>query len=121
MLATRSPVIHNLEHGASAVSYGLEISAEEVAAISAWYQESPLGMIVDRRDDLGGEVVGRAWGHLLRCPRVGEAVFSAFRDAYRAKGPERFPLEDLRPGTWGEEWFEIDRKRGLGRQTGRTG
>jgi len=33
------------------------------------------------------------------CTRLGKSAFKAFRDAYRAKGPERFPLSALQPGS----------------------
>ena len=40
-----------------------------------------------------------AWTHHALCPRFDEAAFKAFRDAYRGKGPERFPVSSLMPGT----------------------
>jgi hypothetical protein len=32
------------------------------------------------------------------CPTFDEKAFSAFRDAYRGKGPERYPVDTLTPG-----------------------
>jgi hypothetical protein len=33
------------------------------------------------------------------CPRFNEKAFTAFRDEFRGKGPERFPVSILTPGT----------------------
>jgi hypothetical protein len=36
---------------------------------------------------------------LASCPRFDEKAFTAFRDEFRGKGPERFPVSQLTPGT----------------------
>ena len=33
------------------------------------------------------------------CPKFDEKAFTAFRDEFRGKGPERFPVSILTPGT----------------------
>ena len=35
---------------------------------------------------------------IATCPHFNEKAFTAFRDAFRGKGPERFPLSALAPG-----------------------
>jgi hypothetical protein len=36
---------------------------------------------------------------IASCPRFSEDAFKAFRDEFRGKGPERFPVSSLTPGT----------------------
>jgi len=36
---------------------------------------------------------------IATCPRFNEEAFKAFRDEFRGKGPERFPVGQLTPGT----------------------
>ena len=36
---------------------------------------------------------------IATCPRFDEKAFAAFRDQFRGKGPERFPVGNLTPGT----------------------
>ena len=37
-------------------------------------------------------------GRIAICPTFDEKAFKAFRDAYRGKSPQAFPLEGDRPG-----------------------
>ena len=48
---------------------------------------------------LGDKIALTAWTQLATCTRFDEKAFSAFRDAFRGKGPERFPVSSLKPGT----------------------
>jgi len=48
---------------------------------------------------LGDKIALTAWTHLASCSTFDESAFKAFRDAYRGKGPERFPVSQLTPGT----------------------
>ena len=57
---------------------------------------------------LGNKIALTAWtspegGNRRRaaspiCSAYDEKAFTAFRDAFRGKGPERFPLDTLTPG-----------------------
>jgi hypothetical protein len=38
-------------------------------------------------------------GRLAVCSTFDEKAFKTFRDAFRGKGPERFPVDALTPGT----------------------
>jgi hypothetical protein len=38
-------------------------------------------------------------GRLALCTSFDEKAFKSFRDAYRGKGPEHFPLSALAPGS----------------------
>ena len=37
-------------------------------------------------------------GHIAVCTRFDQAAFAAFRDAYRGRSPQGFPLSGDRPG-----------------------
>jgi hypothetical protein len=41
----------------------------------------------------------RGQGRIAECTRFDQSAFKAFRDAFRGKGPERFPVDRLRPGS----------------------
>ena len=74
----------------------------------AFYNESPNGMLGTPYPALGNKVaitawtapVGRHWarGTSPTCSTFNEAAFKKFRDAFRGKGPERFPVDSLTPG-----------------------
>ncbi len=56
-------------------------------------------MLLAPLPSLGNRIALTAWTHLATCARFDQSAYTAFRDAYRAKGPERFPLSALEPGT----------------------
>ena len=93
--------VHNLEHGGIVIQYGTRVPRSTVDQITALYRESPNGMLVAPLPRLGNKVALTAWTHLATCTRFDEGAFTAFRDAYRAKGPENPPytLDDLQPGS----------------------
>ncbi len=93
-------VVHNLEHGGIVVQYGDKVPAETVAQITAWYGNSDkAGILVAPLPALGDKVAFTAWTHLATCPGFNEKAIDAFTDAYRFKGPERFPVNAMQPGT----------------------
>jgi hypothetical protein len=100
-------LVHNLEHGGVVVQYGDEVPPATVQQIVDWYAEDPNGMIVAPLPDgapasLADKITMTAWTHLATCTAFDEDSFSDFRDDYRGPGgdaPEKFPLEDLTPGT----------------------
>ncbi len=114
-------VVHNLEHGGVAVWYGPRISTEDRDALDRFYDSSPDAMIVTPLQDpyqgvtypkhkpLGSKIALTTWTvnrdtglstvYVAVCPHYDEKAFTAFRDAFRGKGPERFPVSELRPGT----------------------
>jgi hypothetical protein len=94
--------VHNLEHGGVVVQYGEDVPPATVQEIVDWYAEDPNGMIVAPREDLGNKIALTAWTRLATCTTFDEDAFSDFRDDYRGpegEAPEKFPLEDLTPGT----------------------
>jgi hypothetical protein len=92
-------LVHNLEHGAVVVQYGSEVPAGTVDKLREFYLSSPNGMVLAPLPRLGDKIALTAWRHLSSCTSFDEGAFKSFRDAYRAKGPEPFRLQDLAPGS----------------------
>lgn len=114
---------HNLEHGGIYVQYGEGISDETVQTIADWWAKDPNGIIVAPLPELESDVIalGAWWtpeqsdsaqhgdgadsvylasrGELVYCNQYDEAAFDAFRDSFRGRGPEGFPVNALQPGT----------------------
>ena len=118
--------VHNLEHGGIAIWYGPDISTADRAALDALYDEDPNGIIITpipdpyegvvypRHDPLGSKIALTAWTaseiapedpsrfkdtiYIATLPRFDEAAITAFKDAFRGKGPERVPVSRMVPG-----------------------
>lgn len=88
-------LIHNLEHGGIVVTYAPDISHATVRAIHDWRNEDPSAVIVTPSPSQKQRIVLRAWTHLARCSTFDREAFDGFRDAYRYRGPEREPKDDL--------------------------
>ena len=116
--------VHNEEHGGIDVWVGPGVSPAERKQISDFYDESPNAMLVTPIENTakgvkypkhaapGSKIFLTAWtvevknGNLGKgtnviatCPHFDEKAFKAFRDEFRGKGPERFPVDSLKPGT----------------------
>jgi hypothetical protein len=115
-------LVHNLEHGAVAVQHGPDVSPRTVERLREWYRTDPRGLVlaplpdVERAATLRDKIALTAWvaeledendpnseivrqeGVLAVCSAFDRAAFDEFLDDYRAKGPERFQLDDLQPG-----------------------
>ena len=107
MPANPIQVVHNEEHGGVILWWGNKVPQSTVGELRSFYNESPNGMVGTPLPRLGNKVAITAWtapaggmgeGHAAVCPTFNEKAFSAFRDAYRGKGPERFPVDSLTPG-----------------------
>lgn len=105
--------VHNLEHGAIVIRYGPDVPQSDVEQIRTFYLDDPNGVVVAPMPGLGRTIALTAWtfdqarsndrnyegeGRIAKCTRFDEEAFSAFVDAFRARGPERFAVVDLRPG-----------------------
>ena len=90
--------IHNLEHGGIVIQYGPGVSKETIAQIGSFYNSDPVALLVAPFPKLGNKVAITAWTHLGLCPSFDQKAFTAFRDAFRYQGPEKFPPADLQPG-----------------------
>jgi hypothetical protein len=101
--------VHNLEHGAVVIHFGDDVPDETVDELEAFYDEDPTGLLVAKLPDLGNKITLSAWtapepgatgrGYLATCTGFSERAFSKFVDEHRYKGPERFPPENLQPGS----------------------
>jgi hypothetical protein len=116
--------VHAEEHGGIVIWVGPDVPASEREQISNFYDESPNAMLVTPIADTatgvkypkhaapGSKVYLTTWtvelksGNVVNgtnviatCPRFDEKAFTAFRDEFRGKGPERYPVSQLTPGT----------------------
>lgn len=105
--------VHNLEHGGSYIFYGDDVPEATVSQLEDFYAEDPTGLLLAPMPALGETITFGAWvtpdpapgssgeggqGYLAKCTRFDEDAFTAFRDEFRFKGPERFPPDQLEPG-----------------------
>ncbi len=116
--------VHNEEHGGIDIWVGPDVSEAERQTISDFYDESPDAMLVTPIEDAAKGVkypkhappdskiyltawtvaiengnIGSGTNVIATCRRFNEKAFRAFRDEFRGKGPERFPVSVLTPGT----------------------
>jgi Protein of unknown function (DUF3105) len=116
-------LVHNLEHGGVAIQYGNEVPEAAIARLVDWYRTDPRGLILaplpdnKKAAELQDSIVLSAWvaelededdptsdivkqeGVVGICSTFDRDDFDAFRDDYLAKGPERFELDQLQPGS----------------------
>jgi hypothetical protein len=114
-------VVHVLEHGGVAIWTGPDISAKDRGALDAFYDQDSNGLIITPLEEpydgvaypkhkrLGGSTALSTWTtntetgkstvYLAICPSFDEEAFAAFRDSFRGRGPERFPVSEMRPGS----------------------
>jgi uncharacterized protein DUF3105 len=113
--------VHNLEHGGVVIWYGPDISAADRGALDAFYEDDPKGVIITpipdpypgvtypKHDKLGSKIALSVWTapeggsergtvHIATLPKFNERAFAAFRDTFRGKAPERFPVSQMLPG-----------------------
>ena len=100
--------VHNLEHGGIEIEWGNKVRRAEIEKIRRFYDKSPNAMLAFPLARLGNKIALVAWtqkpgesrgqGRIAECTRYDQSAFKAFRDAFRGKGPERFPVDQLRPG-----------------------
>ena len=91
--------VHNLEHGGIVIWYGSKVTQAKIDLLEAFVGEDPRAMLMFPLAKLGNKIALTAWTHLATCTNVDEPAYKQFRDAYRGKGPERFKLDDLQPGS----------------------
>lgn len=87
--------VHSLEHGRIELQYRPGSPAATVAAVRAVFNSDPSKMLMfPNNTSMPYAVAATAWRHLLGCPAYNArvpAALTAFRDAYRDKGPEVVP------------------------------
>ena len=91
--------VHNLEHGGVIIQYGDKVPSSTVDLLRSFYDSGPNGMLLAPLPKLGDKIALSAWTHLATCAGYNKTALTAFRDAYRGKGPERIPVSALKPGS----------------------
>ena len=91
--------VHNLEHGGIIIQYGDKVPQTTVDKLASFYSSSPDAMLLAPLPKLGNKIALTAWTRLATCSRFDEKAYAAFRDAFRGKGPEAFPVNALVPGS----------------------
>jgi len=91
--------VHNLEHGGVIIQYGDKVPQATVDKLVSFYDSSPNAMLLAPLPKLGNKVALTAWTRLATCTTFDENAYEGFRDAFRGKGPERFPVDSLKPGS----------------------
>ena len=101
--------VHNLEHGGIEIEWGNTVNGAEIAKLRRFYSSSPNAMLAFPLPKLGNKIALVAWtqkpgesrgqGRVAKCARFDQPAFTAFRDAFRGKGPERFRVDVLKPGS----------------------
>jgi hypothetical protein len=111
-------LVHNLEHGGIVIQYGSGVSDSDVRKLQSFFQDDPNGLVVAPYPRLGKEFALTAWnappydrteedvadvdagnGYVMTCTRFDRGAFEEFRDERRGKGGERFPVDELVPGS----------------------
>ncbi len=110
-------VVHNEEHGGVVLWWGPDTPAATVDDLNAFYSDDPVSMIGTPLEGFGSKIGITAWtgdpsryfrdgyygiGHVATCPQWDDktkAAFTAFRDAYRGKGPEGVSMNQNQPGS----------------------
>jgi hypothetical protein len=116
--------VHAEEHGGIDIWVGPKVPAAERQQITDFYDQSPDAILVTPIENTApgvkypkhappdSKIYLTAWtveiknGKIVNgknviatCPHFNEKAFKAFRDEFRGKGPERFPVSSLTPGT----------------------
>lgn len=106
----QAQVIHNLEHGGIAIQYGKDVPEATVAELQAFYDKNRNGTLLAPLPSLGSDVALGVWttkdgkpdegtSYVAKCKTFDEAAFAAFFEATQFKGPERFPMNTMLPGS----------------------
>jgi hypothetical protein len=96
---TPSPLnyIHSLEHGRIEIQYTSELAEADQLELLGLFDEDPPGMMLFPNDDQPYLVAATAWRQTLGCDSYEGAAtldaIRAFRDRYRARGPEPVAMQ----------------------------
>ena len=112
-------VVHNEEHGGVVLWWGPKAPAATVAELRRFYDSEPVAVFGTPLAGLGNRVAISAWtadpaykgdpglayrsgnygiGHVAVCPQFDQHAFATFRDAYRGRSPQGFPIAADAPG-----------------------
>jgi hypothetical protein len=103
--------VHNLEHGGIYIFYGNKVPSSTVDELRTFYDKHTQATILAPLPRLGNKIALGAWttnsasqpdngvARLVKCTNFDDKAFTAFFSAYQGKGPERFPMSSLLPGS----------------------
>jgi hypothetical protein len=110
-------LVHNLEHGGIVVQYG-DVGEETVREIQSFFRDDPNALVVAPYPKLGKKIALTAWnepayaqgqsepedtdpghGYVMTCTQWDPDAAAEFRNKRRGKAGERFPVDQLVPGT----------------------
>ena len=104
-------LVHNLEHGGVYILYGKDVRPSTIQQLRSFYDEHQNATILAPLPSLGNRIALGAWttksavqpnngvAYLAKCPSFDEKAFAAFFSDFQGKGPERFPMSSLTPGS----------------------
>jgi len=104
-------LVHNLEHGGVYILYGKDVPTATVDQLKGFYDKHTNATIMAPLPSLGNKIALGVWttksasqpnngtAYLAKCTTFDDAAFTAFLSAYQGKGPERFPMVSLSPGS----------------------
>ncbi|MCY7302211.1 MAG: DUF3105 domain-containing protein [Thermoleophilia bacterium] len=103
-------VVHNLEPRGIFIQYGKDVPQATIDQLQAFYGEHQNGTLLAPLPSLGSKIALGAWttkdgkpddgtAYLVKCTDFDEAAYAAFFAANQFKGPERFPMSSLLPGS----------------------
>jgi hypothetical protein len=104
-------VVHNLEHGGIFIQYGKDVPQATIEELKGFYDKNQNGTLLAPLPSLGSKIAIGVWttssasaaddgtAHLAKCTAFDEKAYAAFFDSYQFKGPERFPMSSLLPGS----------------------
>jgi hypothetical protein len=107
----QAQVVHNLEHGGIFIQYGKDVPQATVDQLKTFYDAHQSGTLLAPLDSLGSKIAVGAWttksetkpddgtAYLAKCTGFDEAAYAAFFKANQFRGPERFPMSSLLPGS----------------------
>lgn len=89
-------IVHSMEHGRVIVQYSPDLSEAEQLEIKGVFDAEPEGVVLAPNPNMPYEVAVTAWTELVGCDSYEGAetldVVRDFRDIYRFRGPENFPV-----------------------------
>ena len=107
----QAQVVHNLEHGGIFIQYGKDVPQATIDELKGFYDSHQNGTLLAPLPSLGSKIALGVWttsspskpdtgtAYLAKCTTFDEKAYAAFFNAYQFKGPERFPMVSLAPGS----------------------
>jgi hypothetical protein len=104
-------LVHNLEHGGVFIQYGKDVPQATVQELERFYDRHTNATVLAPLPSLGDEIALGVWttpspsepddgtAYLARCTTFDDEAYSAFFAAFQGRGPERFPMVSLVPGS----------------------